>query len=264
MRVAAGQPSATLTFRNSQRLTSPDATTFQRTTADTRPLVQLRLRGATGTLSDDAYVYAEAGATPGVDAQYDAVKLPNSNGLNLSMAAAGQQLAINGLPAFTTGTTVPLSVGVPAAGAYALQVAQLLNLPAGTAAVLVDTQLGTRTDLAALPAAGYAFSVTSAQAAALLTGRFFLNLAAAAPLATAAGRATATLQLYPNPAHGGAATLTGALPGTAVTVMDALGRTVVTATADAAGTAALALPASLPAGVYVVRAGTRAVKLTVE
>ena len=49
-----------------------------------------------------------------------------------------------------------------------------------------------------------------------------------------------------------------------VTVYDALGRPVATATADANGTAALVLPAGLPAGVYVVRAGSRAVRLTVE
>jgi len=75
--------------------------------------------------------------------------------------------------------------------------------------------------------------------------------------------AAAGLALYPNPATG-AATLTGAQPGAAVTVVDALGRAVTTATADASGTAALVLPAGLPAGVYVVRAGTRAVRLTVE
>ena len=76
--------------------------------------------------------------------------------------------------------------------------------------------------------------------------------------------AAAGLALYPNPAPGGAATLTGAQPGAVVTVYDALGRPVTTASADAAGTAVLVLPAGTPAGVYVVRAGARAVRLTVE
>ncbi|WP_226163070.1 LamG-like jellyroll fold domain-containing protein [Hymenobacter terricola] len=76
--------------------------------------------------------------------------------------------------------------------------------------------------------------------------------------------AAAGLALYPNPAHGGTATLTGATPGTLVTVLDALGRPVTSAPADAAGTAQLALPAGLPAGVYVVRAGGKALRLTVE
>ena len=72
------------------------------------------------------------------------------------------------------------------------------------------------------------------------------------------------LALFPNPAHAGAATLTGAVPDTLVTIFDALGRFVTSAPADAAGTAALALPAGLPTGVYVVRAGRKAVRLTVE
>ena len=85
-------------------------------------------------------------------------------------------------------------------------------------------------------------------------------------LATARGKAAAGagLALYPNPAPGGAATLTGAAPGTAVTVLDALGRLVTSAAADAAGKATLALPASRPTGVYVVRAGPHVLRLVVE
>ncbi|MFC6221992.1 FG-GAP-like repeat-containing protein [Hymenobacter artigasi] len=72
-----------------------------------------------------------------------------------------------------------------------------------------------------------------------------------------------TLALYPNPAHA-AATLTGAQPGTLVTVFDALGRQVTAATADATGTAALALPTGLASGVYVVRSGPHSLRLVVE
>ncbi|MBO2012480.1 FG-GAP-like repeat-containing protein [Hymenobacter negativus] len=89
--------------------------------------------------------------------------------------------------------------------------------------------------------------------------------AAYSPVRTVALKGVAAgLDLYPNPAHGQVSTLTGALPGTVVTVTDALGRLVATATADAAGTATLLLPVGLPAGVYVVRAGAKAVRLTVE
>jgi uncharacterized delta-60 repeat protein len=76
--------------------------------------------------------------------------------------------------------------------------------------------------------------------------------------------ASAGLSLYPNPAHGGPATLLGAQPGTMVTVLDALGRSIVTAPADARGTATLVLPQGLAPGVYVVRAGQQALRLTVE
>jgi hypothetical protein len=70
------------------------------------------------------------------------------------------------------------------------------------------------------------------------------------------------LSLYPNPALGGGATLSGVAPGAAVQVLDALGRVAATATADATGTAALA--AGLAPGVYVVRAGSAALRLVVE
>ena len=91
-----------------------------------------------------------------------------------------------------------------------------------------------------------------------LDGSFSYSPVRAVTLKAASG-----LALYPNPATTGA-TLTGAQPGTAVKVYDALGRLVTSATADAAGTAMLALPAGLPAGVYLVRAGTQALRLTVE
>ncbi|MGI4735248.1 MAG: hypothetical protein ACRYG7_08730 [Janthinobacterium lividum] len=69
--------------------------------------------------------------------------------------------------------------------------------------------------------------------------------------------------LYPNPAgSSGAATLSGLVPGTAVQVLDALGRQVGAATADASGTAPL--PAGLLGGVYVLRAGTQTLRLAVE
>ncbi|GAA4349464.1 hypothetical protein GCM10023185_06240 [Hymenobacter saemangeumensis] len=237
--------------------------TFHRGSAETRPLLELALANAAGSLRDRTTLYADARATTGPDPAYDAVKLPNAHGLNLAQLAAGQRMAVNALPAFGASTLVPLSVGVPAPGTYVLQVNQLLNLPAGTTVVLVDALLGTRTDLATLPVTGYVFTLSGAQAATPLTGRFFLNLGAVA-LGTAASQAGAAMQLFPNPAHGGAATLTGAAPGLPVTVLDALGRTVLSTTADSLGKAVLTLPAGLATGVYVVRSGAHALRLVVD
>jgi hypothetical protein len=73
--------------------------------------------------------------------------------------------------------------------------------------------------------------------------------------------ATAGLSLYPNPTQAGA-TLAGAAPGTQVQVFDALGRLVAVARAEADGTAQV--PAGLPKGVYVVRSGTQAMRLTIN
>ncbi|GAB2853634.1 hypothetical protein GCM10027044_11510 [Hymenobacter ruber] len=84
------------------------------------------------------------------------------------------------------------------------------------------------------------------------------------PLATTAGHLNApALALFPNPAHG-AATLTGAAPNAPLAVLDALGRVLLTATANAAGMARLALPEGLPAGVYLVRSGGQVRRLAVE
>ncbi|MGI4832303.1 MAG: T9SS type A sorting domain-containing protein [Janthinobacterium lividum] len=70
------------------------------------------------------------------------------------------------------------------------------------------------------------------------------------------------LALFPNPATQ-AATLTGAAPGAPVTVLDAVGRLVLRVPADSTGTATLVLPTGLAAGVYVVRTGQQALRLTV-
>lgn len=83
------------------------------------------------------------------------------------------------------------------------------------------------------------------------------------PVCTVALGAAAGLSLAPNPART-ATVLTGAAPGAAVLVLDALGRQVGTATADASGTAQLTLPAGLAAGIYVVRAGRQQARLAVE
>jgi hypothetical protein len=226
---------------------------FGRST-DLRPLLTLRLAAPDGA-TDEALLYAEPAATVTVDAAYDAPKLANPSGLNLASLTGGEALAIDGRPALAG--RIPLRVAVPATGGYSITAASS-NLPAGTAVQLLDVLTGQTTDLRTSPT--YAFTAT---AAAPATGRFFLNLMpAGTPLATAAPLGS-SLQLYPNPAHSGV-TVAGLTAGASVTVLDALGRTVARTTADAKGTASLALPAGLAAGVYVVRTGSQALRLTVE
>jgi hypothetical protein len=76
--------------------------------------------------------------------------------------------------------------------------------------------------------------------------------------------APAGLSLYPNPVHAGTVTLLGAVPGARATVLDAVGRSVISTLVDATGTATLALPPGLATGVYLVRTGAQALRLTVE
>ncbi|MBO2010523.1 hypothetical protein [Hymenobacter negativus] len=71
----------------------------------------------------------------------------------------------------------------------------------------------------------------------------------------------AAVQTTNYPTHG-TANSTGATP--LLTVLDALGRVRLTATADATGTARLVLPEELPAGVYLVRSSEQVRQLVVE
>jgi hypothetical protein len=255
-RVATAGASGTFTFRNGQRLTTSDPTTFQRPTADPRPLVQLELRGSTGP-ADAFYAYAEAGATTAYETQYDAAKLPNSNGLNLAGAAtSGEAVAIDGRPAFTAATVLPLTVGVPAAGTYALSAADLRNLPAGLDAYLADDLTGQVLKLS--PGTSYSFSATAAQVSAPITGRFRLLFRPSAPLATAPSLTAEVVGVYPNPAH---ERFTVALPGLgqATTVqaelLNNLGQVVrrQSAALPATGTQLTFETGSLATGVYTLR-----------
>jgi hypothetical protein len=84
------------------------------------------------------------------------------------------------------------------------------------------------------------------------------------PLPVRNGTLAGSPHLYPNPTTTGVTTLSGLAAGTWVQVLDALGRVVATATTTTGGFAPLVLPVGLPGGVYVVRAGQQAWRLSVE
>lgn len=257
VRVSSGQTTGSLTFRNSQRVTDYDdaqKTTFQRTTADPRPALRLALAG--NGLTDGWVTYAETGATGSFDKEYDAAKLPNPTGLNLSSTSGPERLAIDGQPAFTAATVLPLAVGVPTAGSYSLTASAIDNLPAGLTPYLRDAQTGTTTALAA--GTSYAFAVTSAQAQALLLGRFTVQFAPAAPLAATSAALAASVSVYPNPARAQATVAVPGLAGTTavqVELLNALGQVVLRrqAALPAGGTQLVLPTAELASGVYVVR-----------
>ncbi len=271
VRVSQGQTSGSLTFRNAQRVTSYAAAqqvTFQRLSASAQPTLRLTLAGR--GLTDGWVTYAAAGATPAFDGSFDAAKLPNSTGLNLSSGRGSGQLAIDGQPAFTAATVLPLAVGVPAAGTYTLTTAALDNLPAGLVAYLRDEQTGTLTALSA--GTSYPFSVSATQAQALLR-RFTVQFAPATPLATTPAALAAAVTLYPNPAHEQVTVALPALPGTSrvqAELLIALGQVVQRQAVTLAGSGTtFVLPTlGLASGVYVVRlrAGDLVVtkRLTIE
>ena len=264
-RVAAGQPTGTLTFRNVQRLTAPNATAFQRS-LETQPLVQLTLRGATARESDEMYVYFENGATSGFDAQYDAAKLPNSTGLNLSAGGTGPRLAVCALPASgTAAVTVPLVVGLPTTGSYTLHAAQLLNFTAGKQPFLRDLQLNTLNDLSQHPT--YTFTMNAANTAP----RFELVFGAQQVLETASAALSAQVAVFPNPAT---KAVTVELPAAvsrqavAAVLVDALGRQAMQQVLPAGVATHTLQLTGLASGVYALRlqtaAGMVVKKLVVE
>jgi hypothetical protein len=258
VRVSLGQTAGTLTFKNSHRPTTYSNTPYRRTTAETRPLVQLTLQGAGSKVSDDAFVYFENGATEDFDSQYDAMKLPNPNGLNLSTSVMGKQFSIDGRPEVgTVQRVIPLAVGVPTPGSYSLTSAQLLNL-AATPVYLRDVQLGTLTDLRLTPS--YQFTVSNASA--LITNRFELVFSPQQALATVPAALAQQVALYPNPAKKAAfVELPVSLGRQVVTasLVDALGRQVRTVTLPAQGALAHQLDLSaLATGVYALHLSTSA------
>jgi hypothetical protein len=254
VRVADDQTTGSITFTNAARTVTAAPTAFQRPTAETRPVVRLALTG--GGLTDEAVIYAEAGATPAFDRSFDAVKLSNPTGLNLSSISAGGSLAIDGRAVFTPTTTLPLGVGVPTAGAYILTAAALDNLPGGLTAYLRDAQTGQTTKLTA--GTSYNFRVSAEEAQALVRGRFTVVFSPQTALATTPSLSVEAVSVYPNPAHASfAVTMPGVTRASAVQaeLVNTLGQVVRqhAAALPSGGTSFSMSTAELAAGVYVLR-----------
>ncbi|WP_226163875.1 DUF4394 domain-containing protein [Hymenobacter terricola] len=257
VRTSTAGTSGSLTFTNAERDTATTAL-FQRGTAETRTLLALTLRNATA--ATQASMYFDQGATTAFDRAFDAYSLPAPNGLTFATEAGTAEVAINGQPLLTgADVLLPLHLGVATAGTYTLAVDELLNLPTNYHAYLRDALTGAYTDLATTPALSLSLAANGAAGgryAVLFTTRNRVLATAPAALAQLAS-------VYPNPAHATAALLLPvALRGnraTGVSVLDNLGRVVLTRTLPAGATDVLELPlAALAPGVYSVLAHTQA------
>jgi|GEM_PF-1505579 len=249
---AAGQPASVAISPVGRGTVFAGQTAYSRGILETRPRVRLALAPTTSGAADEVLVYAEAGATAAIDAEFDARKLPNPGNASLyAFASSSEALAIQALPALTTGTRVPLAVELPATG-YATFTAALNNLPAGITAFLTDALTGINQDLSLNPRYTFATSYR-------MIGRFALVFAPDnGPLSNTAAQ-LATVTLFPNPAHGAArlqlpSTLHDKQP-VAVRVADNLGRIVRTYRFAPGADLELALEGLSP-GVYSVRVNT--------
>lgn len=252
----------TFTFEDAARVTEfeGNGTTFRRSAGDARPLVQLSLRSAAGSLADITTVYVEAGATAALDAAFDASKLPNPGTANLfTLAGSNERLAINGLaPAPGVARTVELGLALPQAGTYILTADALRNLTAGgiSAVALLDRRTGQQTLLSM--GTSYSFALTATETTSLSRFALLFN-PSAAPLATATQALASQISLYPNPAHGRFSLSLPALPGTAavrLTLRNALGQVVLPPRSlplTATGAMAEFDANALAAGVYLLQ-----------
>lgn len=249
-------------FTNPMRAMTYANPAHYRTAPDPRPLLTLALTSLTDGVMDEAFVYAEAGATLGYDPHFDAGKVSRSlaTAPTLAVVAGGQDLAICGLaPALLTtdaGLDLPLRVLTNVPGRHELRAVTLRGLPADLPLWLTDARTGQTVDLRD-PAAHLIFE----QAPTFAGARFTLRIGGARPAPTAAATSALVVEAYPNPAAAAGAlsvTLRG-LPTAATTVeatlTDALGRAVRHASvAVREGSAKHELPlAHLPAGAYVLR-----------
>jgi hypothetical protein len=253
VRTSAAGAAGQLTFHNTDRLNTSTAPAFQRGTADARPLLRLAL-SSPGAGTDETVVYLENTATAtGPDAAHDAAKLRNPGAvLSLASQMAGpgsEPLAINGLPLPTAATTsVPLTLQLPAAGAYIFTLTTLRNFDPTAAVALLDHARNTRTDLRLTP--GYAF--TAAQPGAL-NGRFELLLGRPGTVTATTAAAGLQLSVWPNPVSPKAllhVQLEQAAPTATATLRDMLGRVITQRTFN--GASVELATARLAAGTYLL------------
>jgi hypothetical protein len=230
---------------------------------ETRPVVKLTLvqSGQPVLRGDETYVYFEQGATPAVDNYFDAFKI-RSTGVTPSLfsQAAGEELAINGLPLLVANveTVVPMGVQVGLSGSYKLNADQILNFAPGAPVVLRDAVTGTEQDLTQNPT--YVFTMD----ASYRGQRFTLVFNPQGRVTGLPGLSTAQLAVFPNPVTG-KATLQVELSMLPLTVkqvtaklIDAVGREVAVQTLPVVnGAVKGAMPtADLSNGVYVLKIST--------
>ncbi|MCR5890373.1 PKD domain-containing protein [Hymenobacter sp. J193] len=194
VRMQGTQP-VTFNFTDACRLTSYQNPGMHRG-GESRPLLELSLHDGQQR-TDATYLYFEQGATPEVDAAFDAYKVLNTDGSpNLYSVAAQKLLSINGQGPLQQSLVVPLGVRATPATAHTLDATQLVNFASTTQILLEDRHLNVWQDLRSTPA----YSFTSSEEA---EGRFFLHFnPVLVPTPTKAGANVQQVHIYPNPTTG--------------------------------------------------------------
>jgi Secretion system C-terminal sorting domain len=252
--------SGVFAFTNVMRVTSYANPTVNRQ-GESRPLVEISLgqAGQSAQMVDRAYVYFEQGATAnGNDMFFDAQKLRPTGAIpTVATRANGELMGINGLPALTAATTVPVVAEVSVTGNYVLNAEQIMNIPAGMEVVLEDALTGTHQNLSVNPT--YSFRAVAGDN----TPRFTLHFRNGGVTGLSADQSLANnLSVYPNPVSG--QPLRVALGGlttersVSVRMLNALGQVVSQQTVNVANAAASTEVSvqSLAPGMYTLQVRT--------
>lgn len=140
---------------------------------ETNTLTKIQLNLKQGATSDPAFIVLTNFGTDNYDAQYDAVKNPNTGMFNFSTLTTGdaQRVAINNASDEFCTKSVKLDIRNASAGTYSISIEDLESLIGVGEVNLVDNFTGTTADLRAQ---SYSFAVTS-DAASFGSNRFVLN-----------------------------------------------------------------------------------------
>ena len=242
VRVSDGQTTGNLNFKNTQRVTSytPQAT-FSRPAGGLASGVEVGLSGSQnggggGSGKPSVAIYEDSqGAFSGASvtafsSDTDAYRIPSTNGLSVSIAAAvpEEELAIKAYQTIRSGSgsSVPLTVRVDRGGRYTWRGLKV-QPPQGFSAYLYDSQANISHDLSLRP--DYFFDLPIGQPATTIVNRFFLRFAPTVLATADAQAATRAIAVFPNPAHQQVSVQIPAVPGAAAvqaTLLNELGQVV--------------------------------------
>jgi PKD repeat protein len=134
--------SGTLNFAENQKV-GPYAD-FQRSDADTKPTVQLKIAGD-GETADYTHVTLDDEATFDFDF-VDGRKLGSMNdeapGISTISQEEEYKLSFNSVPTDEGAIAIPVNLTIPVAGTYTLEVSELINFPSSSCLSIEDLETG--------------------------------------------------------------------------------------------------------------------------
>jgi len=147
--VKSSSSSASVTFTNSMRAHQDDVNNIFRAPGSKTSTQQvLRLQVSNGTAIDEAVLYTHPSASNDID-EYDSKKMSNGSASvpEIFTLAGSEQLTINGLNAFQSGTEMPLGFTTGQSNTFNIKATQVSNFDADMIIILRDNVQNTEQDI---------------------------------------------------------------------------------------------------------------------